>query len=445
LNKEATSERKNKKIISVKSKKLFNLERINMMSKRKNGNGANNKKKSNGSSQKNKVNKENINSIDKTNSPGFRLNAKQAFLTYPNLNIAREDLLKQLNLKFPVKNYIISKEEHVSGEFHMHAYIEFTGTVNIRNPHVLDIFNGKELVHGNYQGVKSKPGTIQYLTKEDTKMLTSLDLKASLDRNMVKKSTTDANFYKTIFEIAKESGYEEALDFFCEKRPDLVPKSYASLKRNLVKYCEDVLYRKELELEHPLSSYNPPKELKNWVENDMDNKSLILIGKPGTGKTEYLIALLNSLGLNPFLVKDLNILRELTPLNKAIIFDDISISHLDAMQKLSLFDKEQDTQLRILYKSIRINQSTIKAFTKNDLESLLPSDDTYFEAMKRRVAIVTIDKPLFNIQINVDNRIDIIIDNSTTNITNIIEKKMDNIINTEEEKNNINDVSILFC
>jgi DNA polymerase III delta prime subunit len=194
-----------------------------------------------------------------------------------------------------------------------------------------------------------------------------------------------------------------------------------------------------------LSSYNPPKELKNWVENDMDNKSLILIGKPGTGKTEYLIALLNSLGLNPFLVKDLNILRELTPLNKAIIFDDISISHLDAMQKLSLFDKEQDTQLRILYKSIRINQSTIKAFTKNDLESLLPSDDTYFEAMKRRVAIVTIDKPLFNIQINVDNRIDIIIDNSTTNITNIIEKKMDNIINTEEEKNNINDVSILFC
>lgn len=65
------------------------------------------------------------------------------------------------------EEYIIARELHKDGEFHLHVYWKNSKSVNIKNPSVLDVKG----YHGNYQAMKSKVHWVKYVTKEDESAL----------------------------------------------------------------------------------------------------------------------------------------------------------------------------------------------------------------------------------------------------------------------------------
>jgi hypothetical protein len=176
-----------------------------------------------------------------------------------------------------------------------------------------------------------------------------------------------------------------------------------SLKKNLQAYLVDKM--DSLKALFNYESFNFSKELLYWYEHEKDEKTLVLNGKSGTGKTESLISFLTSKGLNPTLIKDLNRLRDLKSSNKAIILDDVDLSKLSSEELITLFDKTRDSEVRVLYDVIKISKDVIKTMTTNDLKKIVP-DSSYFEpestkAIRRRIFEIKVEEKLYKLEINI--------------------------------------------
>jgi hypothetical protein len=164
----------------------------------------------------------------------FRLNAKHLFLTYSQIILEKEEAFVQLNDILPIKNYIISKEPHKEGGFHLNVYLELSSKVNITNCSKLDLLDlNQKICHGNYQAMKNRKATIAYLTKTDHNCLTSLNL-----NSFGEEKTREDEFYEKISLIAQKDGYETALKYFCEKKPELVSSKFNSIRSNLKSFLE---------------------------------------------------------------------------------------------------------------------------------------------------------------------------------------------------------------
>lgn len=168
----------------------------------------------------------------------FRVNAKNLFLTYSQINLTKQSILDQLKLilKDKIKEYIIAQETHKDNRFYLHVFLELISKINITNPSKLALIDSNnQIVYGNYQPVRNRKNTILYITKCDSSYLTSLNLNySSLEK------AKDELFYQQIALITKDFGYEKALDFFCENRPELIAKNYNSIKKNLISYYKDL-------------------------------------------------------------------------------------------------------------------------------------------------------------------------------------------------------------
>jgi hypothetical protein len=49
-----------------------------------------------------------------------------------------------------------------------------------------------------------------------------------------------------LIEITKKEGYEKALEYFCETKPNLIVKKYKQVKTNLKSYSQDLFERNKL-------------------------------------------------------------------------------------------------------------------------------------------------------------------------------------------------------
>lgn len=97
--------------------------------------------------------------------PGFRLNAKNLFLTYPQcdlpLETIRDTLLESLTT-FDPSYLVVSSESHEDGQLHRHVFIALAKKSDIRNANALDI-NG---FHGNYQTARNPSNSRNYVIKD---------------------------------------------------------------------------------------------------------------------------------------------------------------------------------------------------------------------------------------------------------------------------------------
>jgi hypothetical protein len=91
----------------------------------------------------------------------FRLQGVNLFLTYPQCNLPKEDLLAFLNSKFVLKSYVIAKELHEDGHPHLHAVIKLATRCNITNAGYLDTGG----FHPNIQNVRSLVASERYCSK----------------------------------------------------------------------------------------------------------------------------------------------------------------------------------------------------------------------------------------------------------------------------------------
>jgi len=159
----------------------------------------------------------------------FRIYSKRLFLTYSRTNLTCNQVLFQLKEKFScIEFYTISQEEHADepekGK-HIHAYIEFNKKINVLSAQKLDLIDQitNKVVHGEYQSVKNKQNVLDYV-KKDGLFITNIESKLDFE---IKLQT-----------ICLEKGLSSAMEYFCDKKPELVSSKYNSVKSNLKSFLD---------------------------------------------------------------------------------------------------------------------------------------------------------------------------------------------------------------
>jgi len=95
----------------------------------------------------------------------FRIDSRSFFLTYPKLDLSKEEALQLLQLKLagkPITGAVVCRELHEDGTPHIHAYILLEKRFNCKNARFWDL-NGH---HGDYQMAKSIEAVSKYIKKD---------------------------------------------------------------------------------------------------------------------------------------------------------------------------------------------------------------------------------------------------------------------------------------
>lgn len=104
--------------------------------------------------------------------PGFRLNSKGVFLTYPQCPAPREAIRDMIEAKgLTIAKGLVAQESHASGDLHLHAYFKFDKPVNYKDPRCFDIEYENKTYHGKYEPAKSAIASIKYISKHDKEPL----------------------------------------------------------------------------------------------------------------------------------------------------------------------------------------------------------------------------------------------------------------------------------
>jgi hypothetical protein len=348
----------------------------------------------------------------------FRLNAKRAFLTYPHTNLSREKVLAQLEAKLGnrLKFYSISKENHQLKMFHnindhelepqevelekeiidnhIHVYLKTNDRLDIRNLLYFDLLDGDARIYGHYESVKNKERVLAYIKKEDKDFLTNILL-------------SDEEFYIRLYEIAKKDGLYKAMSYFSKTKPSLVATKFISVKAKLKRFLEHS-QKREVISSYPINDYTYPQAILDWHEKYRNSKVLIVEGPTGFGKTEGMITFLISKGEKIQLVSSTDELYKIKNPEEitCFLFDAPNLKNVSRLEKINLFDMEHDRFIRTMYGRFFLSKDVSLLFTSEDVEETslrVYNDSVKKRELERRSIIVSLGKPLFNINLTANN------------------------------------------
>ena len=253
----------------------------------------------------------------------YRLSAKNLFLTYPNCNLSVGLALNLLKFKLSnqiIVDYLLVSEPHSDGSLHLHVYLKLSKILNTYNPAYLDINILPFRFHGNYEAAKFPNRVMEYMLK---------NIKDKNDPNLLfSPSLSDRigslgqflSFEETILKLAREGNIQIALDMYEKERPLEFIKSHMSIERSL---RQIYLKSKGFNTKFKFSDFILPDDLRVLLENFDPNKTLILIGAPGTGKTQLILAFLLHFKFRPLMINNIDSLRFFdNNKHNAIVFDD---------------------------------------------------------------------------------------------------------------------------
>ena len=126
------------------------------------------------------------------------------------------------------------------------------------------------------------------------------------------------------------------------------------------------------------------------------NKSLILTGVAGTGKTQY------SLGMPPntnnLIVRTRSDLKKMTRHTDCIVFDDWNMSNWTFEEAIHLADLELPSTIKCRYRDVTIPAGMARVFTTN-LPALdifpTPGNEQQKDGLARRIQVVNVTAKLF--------------------------------------------------
>lgn len=123
------------------------------------------------------------------------------------------------------------------------------------------------------------------------------------------------------------------------------------------------------------------------------NKSTLIYGESNTGKTHYACAHFS----RPLVCSHIDDLRDLSPDNDGIIFDDMSFKHWPPESIIHLLDTDFDRSINVRYGTITIPARTRKIFTHNTDNPFYCSaiQEQQREAIERRYTSVHVHNRLF--------------------------------------------------
>lgn len=203
-------------------------------------------------------------------------------------------------------------------------------------------------------------------------------------------------YYTRMLELAKLGKVKEAMELYENEAPAQFMKNWMSIEKSL-----KGLYMKTkgLELKYPLSSFNAPPNLLKTLREDT-NKTIVLVGKPGTGKTRFLIAFCKEeLNVEPLVINNLDGLRFHNG-QPVVILDDVTWPEdISREQLIKLVDSEDSSTLSIKHSSVFLGENTRRListntwdFVQNRAGSILvgaanPYND---EAVQRRIKVIVL-------------------------------------------------------
>lgn len=125
-----------------------------------------------------------------------------------------------------------------------------------------------------------------------------------------------------------------------------------------------------------------PAEWK-WPLTAIEDKSIILWGEPGIGKTQFALAWVG----RALLVSHLDDLRNFNKnIHDGIVFDDMSFTHMPVSAQIHLTDFDLDRSIHIRYGVARIPSGTKKIFTTNVPDGAIFDLSPSF-GVRRRVSV----------------------------------------------------------
>ena len=356
----------------------------------------------------------------------FRISARKLFLTYSQVDpqITALHVLEQLQCNTSLRigfKYVIAKEYHKDGGTHFHVIIVQQRKVNIRKPHALDIQYQKQNFHGNYVPVKSLPHVINYVCKNNQYITNFENLKDG--RLMSAK--------QFIISQVEEKGIEQALIEHYKRDPEnaIAGISVSALKKQFddIQKIQANLKREQGGLETPfnLENFNITTELQAWIDNP--EKTLLIVGNSGIGKTQFCRALAKQKKLKTLLVNHKEDFRRLNNSYECIILDDANLQEFEETQLLSVVESQVEKTIRVLYDSVIKKANLVQMIAINQKEFQSIAHSLKQPRFARRILLLQPKTP-FMINVNIN-----IINNFGDNNTNIVNQAPNAVTNHEKE------------
>lgn len=182
----------------------------------------------------------------------FAFDGCHVFLTYPQCPLERQRLGDFLRSLVPDAKYIIGRELHEDGNYHLHAYVNFGKRKRFVGAESFDL----DGYHPNVQKPRRAADCIAYCRKEDTEPLVCGDLDGLLRETM--------------------SGWGEVLHTcnskseFLEAARTRFPRDYVLHLERLLFFCEWKFGRDETEYSgRRRDEFVEPAALTAWVGTNL--------------------------------------------------------------------------------------------------------------------------------------------------------------------------------
>ena len=288
-------------------------------------------------------------------------------------------------------------EETTSGGLHWQGSVHFV--------HPVSLPGCKEALQSRSVHVERQRGTckeaVEYCTKTDSGVCYDVDttegdvvhrkiifswpqevddllLATDTEQSMCKRDA----IYAAAMEMATP---DEACEFIRGNSPRDWCLYGAQIQRNILSYYA----RRAMEPRTP-KSYSRP-----FYGGSLRERSHVLLGAPGTGKTNFA---LDHFAF-PLLIRHIDNLKEITCQTDGLVFDDLSFHRWSAQNVIHLVDLAFNSTINVKYGTVTIPAGMPRFFTCNrKFDDWIPegASDDEREAIRRRCIILNVQANLFN-------------------------------------------------
>lgn len=269
----------------------------------------------------------------------FQFDGVRFFLTYPQSgDLQWQDVISHLESIKPLSWARICKEQHESGEPHLHVVGQFSARVKSSNCRVFDVA-GK---HPNIQSVKSVTASLKYVSK---------------DGEFHDIGTVPSAGHRTDFDCVAAAKELDEAEYYAACLKARIPYQYAAKFLQLQKGKKGVTIKDDYEPD--LSR----ETLELMCMAFVPNKANVVIGNTGHGKTQWA----KRIAPKPALwVRHIDLLASFRAgYHKSIIFDEMVFTHYPRETQIQIADWQDEAHIHCRYNVAIIPAGVQRIFCAN--------------------------------------------------------------------------------
>lgn len=310
----------------------------------------------------------------------MRWQGQYFFLTFPQCNLDKNAVLRDLNTKLRPSHIRVANELHSDGSPHIHVWCRLPTRLRTSNPNFFDTLG----FHPNIQSCRSWKASLRYVSKDGD--FVSLPSHEEIDA-LLSEQTRGRRRTNDDRTMSREISQPGDCNMFSSEEEWL---------RDCIKHGTSFGYAARLwalnnKFEGNITLAIPDEgEYRLRIRDGMlrelrrprDTGTTVLTGPTGIGKTSWAILYATKPCMTVTHIDDL---RLYTDNIKSLIFDDMTFTHMPIQAQIHLVDNDIPRSIHCRYGVAHIPPNIQKIFTCNSY----PFDD--HSAIKRRIHYIKID------------------------------------------------------